>query len=218
MSKAQKQESTEFDSVMQELESFSKSYAGMDEAGDDMPKRKAKAKKEEMVDRDEDEGDEQDPAMTKSVNHDEGQAMDAEAFMGEFLKKSKIVMLDATKEAAAESMKISALLAKALVEQGRLTKSLADEVAGLRESLEEQGQQPRMRKSVLNIQDRQHGQLNNGTVQEGIPASAVLAKCVGDNGLVAKGIVTPSQVSQVQYYANRGQELPANLKYLEQHV
>lgn len=218
MPKELKNESSEFDSVMQELESFSKSYTKMGEEEEELPKRKVKAKKEEVADPNEEEAEEQVPSMTKSVN-DEGQAMDAEAFMGEFLKKSKILVVDATKEAATESMKVSALMAKAIVEQGRLMKSFVEDLADMREALEEQGQKPRMRKSVLNIQDRQHGQTpSNEQAQGGIPAATVLAKCVGDNGLVAKGVVTPSQVSQVQYYANRNQELPANLKYLEQHV
>lgn len=219
MSKA-KNEPSEFDSLMQELESFSKSYDGMGEvAGKPKPKAKPKAEAIAAADGEEEEKEGEEEEMNKSVSQ-EGQAMDAESFMGEFLAKSKAMVIEVTENASAETLKHTALLAKALVAQCNLTKSLVEDLADLREAMEAQGEKPRMRKSVVNIHERQHGG-NPGqeeAKEEDKMASRILAKCVGDKGLVSQGVVSPGQVSQIQYYANRGQALPAGLKHFEQYA
>lgn len=206
---------------MEELESFSKSYADMGEATG-KPKPKAKPKAEAIADpaveEEKEEGEGEGEEINKSVH--EGQAMDAESFMGEFLAKSKAMVVEVTENASAETLKHTALLAKALVAQCNLTKSLVEDLADLREAMEVQGEKPRMRKSVVNIHERQHGgqQVQETSEEEGKMASKILAKCVGDKGLVAQGVVSPGQVSQIQHYANRGQALPAGLKHFEQYA
>lgn len=207
---------SEFDACLEELEQFSKAYGATAP-----PKKKAAAKEEADAEHQEPDGDEDDQEkemMQKAVEQPgEPGEMDADAFMAQFLAKSKAVVQDALKAGTAEQHKGLVLLSKALVAQGKVMQSMADEITALKTEVAEQGMQPKMRKSAVTVQDRQ---LTGGNAphEQPIMAKDILAKCTIAGGLVEKGVLGPVEVSVLQSYANRDLPLPPHMMGLARYA
>ena len=216
----------ELNQTMEELEAFSKSMAAS------TPKRKPKqeaAIEEEDVDG-KDTVEDEDPMMGKSTGKDaQEEMMDGEVF----LKKANTMLGETVKThvalVAQEQKSFIGMLAKALVAQGAMLKSIhvrldefQTEAEGLRQEAEALGKQPGMRKSQIHLHAR-HESAATLPHEESANGNAVVKKLLtkslpGPGNLLESGHLTPSLVAQLEHLDNRGEGLTPNLAHLARLV
>ncbi len=217
---------TEFNESMQGLEAFSKAHASS------MAKGMAYNKPAEMT-------PEEEEAAKKKAEEEEGEALPGEPLgksaaappadgedpnamnAEEFLNKANVLLGKTVETVIVPQQHALLLMAKGLVEHGKVLKSLSgvgEELASLREELVAQGQLPHMRKSTLTLHERQpSGAVNPSPEPTGAEVpKQLLAKAHGVGGLLAKGVLSPEAIGILERCSNRNEALPPHMGNLAQ--
>lgn len=211
MSKDPKQEFTD---VMQELDAFAKAHVPTTDKAASPKETVAKSQPAQAVKEEagsHENGQAQDGQFTE-LTADASPSIDAE----EFVAKANVLLSETVKGLITPQQQATVLVAKALVAQGQVLQSLAEQVRAIQEETEKIGNQPGVRKSVVSVHDRQpSGQAPMQEDNGHMVLKSVLSK---QEALLKQGAIGPVEVAELEYAFNRGQGLPPRFQHLAQYA